>query len=145
MTTTTETKRDTLVFIVTGRRRTSKGTTVHSVIGEEDGRYRYFAKRMGAGSIGTRYEVEVEDGGDTAYLTTAKHLGRIDPDDERIGGWVAADEVAGQEEARARVERKAAAVDPLEDLTKRIEAISGTLNRAERRALATRLLEAVWL
>lgn len=114
----------------------------------------WFGKQLVTASVGGVYrmgETRRENGRTTVYSS-----GKWDPIYQRrfsaseveemyTAKWAAADEAARQEMYNKSLLTKAAKVEPLEDVLLRVENIAKTLNKAERRALMSKLSEACWL
>lgn len=140
----TEQDRTTIELIYTGRRRTLSGATRYAYLSPE-GESRIFAKRLYPCSVGGRIEIEATPDRASVFPDRATYLGPLDRSDPRLIEWAAEDEFADQDAKRKAAERKALAEDPLEDLLASLSRAASGLNKPQRRALASRVLEALYL
>lgn len=144
--TTTESK-PVIALIYTGKRRTVRGTTIHSYLHEQDGTetQRLFSKALYPCSVGGRLSITATDDLTQVFPDSAKYLGRVDRDDPRLVEWAAEDEAAEQDAKAAATKRKAGQADPLEALLDELRRNTRNLNKPQRRALASRIMEALYL
>lgn len=133
-----------MILTYIGKRRTTKGATRWAYV-QEDGTPRVFAKRLYTCTVGGRIEIPATPDGVQVFPDGATYLGRVDKNDPRLIEWVAEDEYASQDEERARIARKANAEEPLEALLADLTKATLGLNRPQRRALAARIMEALYV
>lgn len=128
-----------------GRDINAKGKVFYTWSTEEDGEVLYYDKLRG--SLGHTYEVEVvrEPGNVKVYPDTLKWVGQADMTEEDLLRFRARDEYASSERARKSALTKAEK-DPLfPELFQVLRAASTRMTRAERRALAVRIMEELYI
>lgn len=127
-------------------RAMNKGKTVWRFRDERDGAiYLYGKNPVRMSKIGAVYEVHENESGHMIVSgpRAPKYVRSLPHNDPDVTRWRAADEAIEIERNRQSALRKAG--DPFDEILQRVSEASTTLTSPQRRALAVRLLEALWL
>jgi hypothetical protein len=151
-TATPQPAKPTVRLVYAGRRESTKGSTGYAYAtlealerGSEPDRF--YSKQIGkVAQVGAIVEVEYNpDNLTSIYSATGRWVGRWTDDRVVIDRWRASDLAEEDRRTRKSLLTKVNREDPLDDVLTRLSAAAAGLTRAEKRALAARLMEALWL
>lgn len=129
-----------------GRRLAQGGKVMYRYLDNRDGQhYGWSSPIVKGGTIGAVYQFTEKDSG--SVFVSGQHaptyLRSLSYDDPDVLAWRAADLVVEQDKQRAAAIRKAG--DPFDEVVQLVERAALNLTRPQRRALAARLMEALFL
>lgn len=132
--------------IYAGRRIGRDRKVQYSFLDERDGLFYTYARQVIPGAtIGARYAVHETPAGSLRVSGTGApaYIDSLDRDDPRVVDWRATDLTVEDDRQRASAIRKAG--DPFAEVEDLLRMAAQTLSKTQRRALAARLMEVLYL